>query len=110
MQPHIIIEAYTALADLMSQMLAAAKQDDWENVSELEFAYLNQMNHIKKYEHAVVLDKAESSQKLAIIKRILADDDLIRLLIHPKMQQLNRLMHPNASQAIQTKLNNAYRM
>jgi hypothetical protein len=56
------------------------------------------------------LDKTLKSQKLALIKRILADDETIRLLIHPWMSQLNILMQPQQSRAMQTKLNNTYRM
>lgn len=110
MQPNIIIREYTVLAGLMSSMLSAAKQDDWDSVSKIEVDYLHQIQHIKQHEHDAVMDKVTKSQKLSLIKRILADDALIRLLIHPKMQQLSQLMQPNASRAMQTKLSSTYRM
>lgn len=110
MQANIIIQEYTALADLMSSMLSAAKQDDWNSVSNIEVDYLHQVQQIKQQEQHVILDKALKSQKLLLIKRILADDASIRLLIHPKMQQLSQLMQPGASRAMQTKLSSTYRM
>jgi flagellar protein FliT len=110
MQFNHIIQEYTNLANLMSQMLDAAQRNDWDNVSELEVAYLAQVNQIKQLEPTEKLDKASKSQKLAIIKQILADDHAIRLLIHPWMNKLSQLMQPRQTHAIQTKLNNTYRM
>lgn len=110
MQPNTIIQEYTALAALMTSMLNAAKQDDWDSVSKIEVDYLHQVQQIKQHEHHVVLDEASKSQKLLLIKRILADDALIRMLIHPKMQQLSQLMQPSASRAMQTRLSSAYRV
>lgn len=110
MQSNTIIQEYTALATLMSNMLNAAKQDDWDSVSNIEVEYLHQVQQIKQHEHQVTLDKVSKSQKLSLIKRILADDASIRLLIHPKMQLLSQLMQPGASRAMQTKLSSTYRM
>lgn len=110
MRSNTIIQEYTALATLMSNMLNAAKQDDWDSVSNMEVAYLHQVQQIKQHEHQVILDKTSKSQKLSLIKRILADDASIRLLIHPKMQLLSQLMQPGASRAMQTKLSSTYRM
>lgn len=109
MSAALIIQQYNTLASLMSSMLCAAQQDDWDSVSTIEVNYLDQVHQIKQQEHGVVLDKDEKTQKLSIIKRILADDASIRLLIHPKMQQLSQLMQSGASRAIQTKLSNTYR-
>ena len=110
MESHTLIQEYIALAALMSQMLTAAQQNDWDKVSSLEVSYLAKVNQIKLLDNTVVLSDVLKSQKMAIIKRILADDHAIRLLIHPWMNKLNQLMQPNQARAIQTKLNNAYRM
>lgn len=110
MESQHLIQEYTALAALMSQMLNAAQQNNWDRVSEIEVSYLSKVNQIKNHEKTVILDKTLKSQKLALIKRILADDDAIRLLIHPWMSKLSQLMQPNNSQAMQAKLNSTYRM
>lgn len=110
MHANFIIQEYTVLAGLMSAMLSAAKQDDWDSVSNIEVDYLHQIQQIKQHEHDVEWDKPSKSQKLSIIKRILADDASIRLLIHPKMRLLSQWMQPGASRAMQTKLNSTYRM
>jgi flagellar protein FliT len=110
MESKHLIQEYSALAGLISQMLSAAQQNNWDSVSEIEVSYLAKVNQIKHLEKSVVLDKTLKSQKLALIKRILADDETIRLLIHPWMSQLNILMQPQQSRAMQTKLNNTYRM
>ncbi|OYY50246.1 MAG: hypothetical protein B7X95_08980 [Methylophilaceae bacterium 17-44-8] len=110
MESQNLIQEYTALAALMSQMLGAAQQNDWDKVSALEVAYLAKMNQIKVQENTVKLGDALKSQKKVIIQQILADDHAIRSLIHPWMNKLSQLMQPHQSQAMQTKLNNAYRM
>jgi flagellar protein FliT len=110
MESQHLIQEYSALAALMAQMLSAAQQNNWDRVSEIEVSYLSKVNVIKLHEKTVVLDKTLKSQKLALIKRILADDGAIRLLIHPQMSKLSQLMQPHNSQAMQAKLNSTYRM
>lgn len=110
MHANQIIQEYTVLAGLMASMLSAAKQDNWDSVSSIEVDYLHQMQLIKQHEQGTVMDKTSKSQKLSLIKRILADDASMRLLIHPKMLQLSQLMQPGASRAMQTKLSSTYRI
>lgn len=113
MQSQALLQAYTALADVMSQMLAAAKQDHWEQVSTLEVSYLDQVALIKTLENKSMLTQETKSQKAAIIQGILADDHQLRLLIHPWMHKLSQLMQPgHTTQAahMQAKLNSAYQM
>lgn len=109
MESQHLIQEYTALAALMSHMLKAAQQNDWDKVSALEVSYLSKVNQIKVQENTVKLSDALKSQKKVIIQQILADDHTIRTLIQPWMHQLSQLMQPQQSQ-MQTKLNHAYRM
>lgn len=113
MQAQALLQAYTELAECMAQMLASAKQDHWDRVSELEVAYLDKIAQIKSLEKASILTQATKSQKTAIIQGILADDHQLRLLIHPWMQKLSQWMQPGqATQAahMQAKVNSAYQM
>lgn len=112
MQAQTLIPAYTALAESMAQMLAAAKQNNWDKVSELEVEYLAQVAQIKTIEAASILTQETKLQKTAIIQRILADDHQLKLLIHPWMQKLSQWVQPSQSQAaqMQAKLNSAYQM
>jgi flagellar protein FliT len=112
MQAQTLIPAYTALADTMAQMLAAAKQNNWDKVSELEAGYLENVAQIKVLERTSILAQETKSQKIEIIQRILADDHQLKLLIHPWMQKLSQWVQPSQSQAaqMQAKLNSAYQM
>lgn len=113
MQATTLLQAYTELAELMAQMLATAKQDQWDHVSELEVVYLDKIAQIKTIEKASILTQETKSQKAAIIQRILADDHQLKLLIHPWMHKLTQLMQPGHATHVahmQAKLNSAYQM
>lgn len=113
MQSSVLLQAYTELAELMATMLATAKQDNWDHVSELEVVYLDKIAQIKSIEKTSILMPETKSQKAAIIQGILADDHQLKLLIHPWMHKLTQLMQPGqATQAahMQARLNSAYQM
>jgi flagellar protein FliT len=100
-----IILEYESLATLMTQMLHAAKLQDWDKVSDLELFYQAKMQQIKTQELTLKLNKVDQARKLAIIKEILKNDHEIKSLIHPKMDELSKLMRGGQNKA---KLNRTY--
>jgi flagellar protein FliT len=99
------ITTYEAIEKLTSQMLLAAKAEDWDKLTALESDCAKYIEQLKFYENVLPLSKDASQLKAASIKRILADDREIRNLVSPKMAKLSALM--NSSQNGK-KLNRTY--
>ena len=102
-----LILNYEYLAELMAQMLAAAKLQDWDKVTDLELFYQDRMAQIKIEEGRVSLSKAEQAMKLTIIKKILKNDHELKSLIHPRMDELSKFLRTGPTKA---KLNRTYGM
>jgi flagellar protein FliT len=104
---NMIITEYESLAALMKQMLEAARLQDWEKVSDLELFYQDKMAQIKLAESNATLSKNDQGRKLDIIKLILEDDNEIKGLIYPKMDELSKFISGSYTK---NKLNRAYGM
>jgi hypothetical protein len=104
---NMIITEYESLAALMKQMLESARLQDWEKVSDLELFYQDKMTQIKMAESTTTLSKNDQGRKLGIIKLILQDDNEIKSLIYPKMDELSKFISGGYTK---TKLNRAYGM
>lgn len=105
LEPNVLIQRYELLAKVMREMLGAARQQDWDRVTELETFYTVQVEQLKVQEQGMVLLEADKARKLSIIKSILADDCEIRALLDPWMARLSKLMHGSRMEA---KLNRSY--
>lgn len=99
------ITTYEVIENLTSQMLLAAKAEDWDKLTALESGCAKYIEQLKFYENVLPLSRDASERKVASIKRILADDLEIRNLVSPKMAKLSALM--NSSQNGK-KLNRTY--
>ncbi len=99
------ITTYEVIENLTSQMLLAAKAEDWDKLTALESDCAKYIEQLKFYENVLPLSRDASERKVASIKRILADDLEIRNLVSPKMAKLSALM--NSSQNGK-KLNRTY--
>jgi flagellar protein FliT len=100
-----VIGDYEALAEHMQAMLVAAKQSDWDKVTDLEVFYKAKIAQIQAYKSQVALTKIEQARKMELIKQILHDDHEIQSLIYPRMDELTKLI--NGSQN-SMKLNRTY--
>jgi len=96
---------YEAIAELTSQMLLAAKQQDWDKLAELENSCVQHIEKLKLFKDDSPMTGHSYERKVASIKRILADDREIRDLISPKMAMLNSLIN---SAQMGKKLTRAY--
>jgi len=104
-EAHALIQRYELLAKVMHEMLGAARQQDWDRLTELETFYTVQVEQLKVQEGETRLPEAEQAHKLSIIKSILADDREIRALLDPWMARLSKLMQGAHMEA---KLNRGY--
>jgi flagellar protein FliT len=84
------IVVYETVAGLTKQMLFAAKQQDWDSLTELEANCAQLVASLKLTESTLPSDIR--ARKLASIKSILADDREIRNIVSPWMLKLNSLM------------------
>lgn len=100
-----IIYLYENVASITDQMLAAARVGDWDNLIALESRCADQVNILKTSEPPAPLSGASRERKVAIIKKILADDRKIRDLAEPWMAKLSLLIN---SSGAERKLNRAY--
>jgi len=106
MDHHNTIALYEAVAQLTNQMLVAAKQQDWDKLTELESSCAQYVERLKSMEDTTPLPVEARERKVASIKSILADDREIRNLVSPWMVKLNSMINSNQTEK---KLTQAYR-
>lgn len=105
LDPKTLIQRYELQANVMREMLGAARLQDWDRLTELEAFYTRQIEQLKLLEAGILLPEADKARKLNIIKAILADDREIRGLLDPWMARLSHLMQGSHMEA---KLNRSY--
>jgi flagellar protein FliT len=93
----LVIEKYESLARITAQMHEAAVQDEWDLLVELEEQSSAQVAELKAIDLSPI-DEETRLRKVALIKKILADDAAIRSKMEPWMDQLQRIMHAARSE------------
>lgn len=93
-----VIENYELLSALTAQMRAAAARGDWEQLAELEQQCSQHAEIMQAQGADTPINESTRLRKVALIRKILADDAEIRNHIDPWMAQLQRSM-PGAGQA-----------
>lgn len=89
---HPVIENYEHLSALTAQMRIAATQGQWEHLVELEKQCSQRVASMKVQDASTPLDESTRLCKVALIRKILADDAEIRNRTEPWMAQLQRIM------------------
>ncbi len=87
-----VIENYEFLSLLTGQMCAAATQGEWDHLVELEKQCSQRVASIKAQDAAAQIDESTRLRKVALIRKILADDKDIRNHIEPQMAKLQHLI------------------
>lgn len=87
----VVIEKYESLAEITAKMNEAATQGEWDLLIELEEQSSARVAELKSLD-LTPIDEATRLRKVALIKRILADDAAIRGKMEPWMAQLQRIM------------------
>jgi flagellar protein FliT len=107
MENQEIIALYENVANIMHQMVAAARNGEWDQLTALEARCSAQVAIIRQNDlPRQPLSPHARERKTRIIERILADDRQIRDITEPWMVQLSALMN-NAG--TEHKLARAYR-
>lgn len=86
-----IVEEYQQLSAITGKMREAADAGDWEQLIALEKRCAQQVAEIKPHD-AMPGDEQSRQQKVALIKKMLADDKAIRARTEPWMRQLEQIM------------------
>ena len=105
MEHQEIISIYQEVAVITDQMLAAARNSDWDALVSLESDCASRINLIRHHDLRPPLSPTDREQKISIIKQILAHDNAIRTLTEPRLAQLSSLI---ASSGNERKLNSSY--
>jgi flagellar protein FliT len=100
-----VISLYETVADITGQMLVAARNGDWDELTALESRCANHVATLRTGEPVEALTGPAREHKVRIIKQILADDREIRNLTEPWMAQLSRMIN---STGTERKLSKAY--
>jgi len=87
-----VIENYEFLSSITGQMRAAATQGEWDHLVELEKQCSQRVDVMKTQDTATTLDENARLRKVALIRKILADDAEIRNHTEQWMLQLQRIM------------------
>ncbi|ARU31514.1 flagellar protein FliT [Sulfuriferula sp. AH1] len=93
-----VISLYESVAQITKQMLAAARQGDWDHLATLESHCADHVHTLQADEAPVKLSDELRSRKMAVIKQILADDREIRHITEPWMTHLSKLINSNQTE------------
>jgi flagellar protein FliT len=83
---------YEAIAQVVSQMLGAAREDKWTVLIELQKEYSALVDSLRPIDAGFVLDEQQRVRKHELIRRILSDDAAIRELATPRLARLSALL------------------
>ncbi len=93
----VLLEDYQRLSGITGQMRDAAVGGEWDRLISLEKECKRKVEEIKPRD-VVPVNPDERAQKLALLKKILADDADIRNRTESWMEQLKHIMQSNRSE------------
>jgi flagellar protein FliT len=93
----LLLEEYQHLSGITGQMRDAAAAGEWDLLIALEKECKRKVEDIKPHD-VVPANPDERSQKIALLKKILADDADIRSRTETWMGQLQRIMQSTRSE------------
>jgi flagellar protein FliT len=88
-----VLSSYEAMAALTTQMVVAAGNSEWDRFMQLEQRCALHVAALKQNDTALAMQGAAREKKVALIKKLLADDRKIRDLTTPWMAQLAALIN-----------------
>lgn len=89
---HPVIENYEQLSQLTAQMRVAATQGEWDRLVELEKQCRQRVESMKAQDASGPIDESTRLSKVALIRKILADDAEIRNQTEPWMGQVQHML------------------
>jgi len=92
-----VCSLYESVAEVTSEMLQAAKSQNWDILTELETTCADYVDQIRDFSEVEPSAGEAYKRKLLSIKLILANDREIRTLMAPWMMKLNNMLNPKRS-------------
>ena len=92
MQDAEILEVYEAILSVTEEMLMAARKGDWDQLIDRERACRTLVDWLRDYSEHTVLNPASRARKIAIVRKVLADDAEIRNLTEPRLARLGSML------------------
>lgn len=86
-----LLDFYKAIEETSAQMLMAARNSDWERVTQCEGACALLINELRVQSQEQVLTPAQRKEKTRIMQSILRNDAQIRVLAEPWLATLEHL-------------------
>jgi flagellar protein FliT len=105
MSEKLALDIYAKISATTSQMLAAAQEQDWDLLCELEASCSDYTEKLKSLQVGKLTTETMSNKKINYIKAILENDRQIREIVSPWMRKLNGLIQHSSTEK---KLNKAY--
>jgi flagellar protein FliT len=93
----MLIEDYQRLSGITGQMRNAAIGGEWDRLISLEKECKRKVEEIKPHD-GIPSDPEERAQKMALLKKILADDADIRSRTENWLEQFQRIMQSARSE------------
>lgn len=91
-----VCSLYESVAEVTNQMLQAAQNQEWDELSELEVTCADFVEQIRDFDEVQPEAGDAYKRKLKSIKLILANDREIRNLMAPWMLKLNNMLNGNS--------------
>lgn len=93
-----VLALYESVSELTGKMLAAAQTGDWDHLAELESRCASHVQVLREGEAAVALSGERRAHKVAMLRKILADDRAIRDITLPWMAKLSNLLQNSGAE------------
>jgi flagellar protein FliT len=95
--PNATLPYYESIAQVSQLMLVSAREGDWEGVMEAERCAASLIARLRAVPaECAALDDAGTQRKREIIRKVLAEDALIRDLAHPWLRKTDAYLKPVA--------------
>ena len=104
------IEIYQEMSALSAQMVAAARDQDWDHLVELEHAVASLRNTLVAEDESADMTSEERSLKAALIQRVLDDDAEIRRHTEPWMDHVRQFLGDGARKRLVEQAYGAHRL
>lgn len=105
MSTKLALDLYAKISATTSQMLAAAQDQDWDLLCELEDSCTAYVERLKALENNGRIGADIAGKKIDYVKSILENDRQIREIVSPWMKKLNGLINHSSTER---KLTRAY--
>lgn len=105
MNEKLALDLYAKISATTSQMLAAAQEQDWDLLCELEKSCSDYTEKLKALNANLSVNQMMQNKKMNYIKDILENDRQIREIVSPWMKRLNGLINHSSTER---KLTRAY--